>query len=91
MSTLIKLLFIGILLFVLTMGACGQDTIRITMVYEDTTCKFEGEDVQTLYNSGCLYRDEGYIVYSTYFHPKFLYSSRKRLPAKYIVWYYIIK
>lgn len=93
MRTINIILFILLILFILIGNSklFAQDTIPIVMIYEDTSCKFEGDDVQTLYNSGCLFREDGYIVYSTYFHPQFLLPNKIRLPKKYIIWYYTLK
>ncbi len=90
-NAVLFLLLVGFIIICSTKMCNGQNTLSITMVYEDTSCIFEGEDVQTLYNSGCLFREEGFIVYHTYFPKEFLYTSRKRLPSRYIVWYYVIK
>lgn len=65
--------------------ACGQDTLRIDMLYSDTSCKFDETEVQSIFNSGCLLREKGYIVYSTYFPPVFLLSNKQRIPKKYII------
>lgn len=65
----------------------GPDTIPVIIYYSDTVCRFNSDEVASIYNSGCQKETRGYIVLWMYY-TEILWFDKKPLPKTINYWFY---
>lgn len=81
-----KLIILGLLLY--SSVTFGQvDTIPVTFIYSDTSCKFNQDQVDDIFNSKCLHHMHGYVVKSDC-STKYLTLLKQPIDKRYKLWYY---
>lgn len=65
-----------------------QDTLLVTLSYSDTSCHFNSNDLQSIYNSRCIKNDTAYIIYGMYTNEFLDIRKQPISTTKYNIWSY---